>query len=125
MLTVEIIGEKLYNALALKVKDENLRAICQKLAFNESKTAARIEKELKVYCGNTGMWYRIFISNAAILFFSLFSARILFVMLKNALKKRAYSLWHKLYNSTNQEFWDTLLLHENIQHELLSQFWNN
>ena len=120
MLTLEIIGEKLYSALALKVKDKNLKSIYQKLAVNESQTGACIEKELKISCENTSMLYKIFISNTAGLFFSLFSARILLAILENALKKRVYSRWHKLYNSDNQEFWGILLQHEDIQREFLN-----
>lgn len=119
MLVIEIIGEKLYNALTFKTKDKSLKSIYQKLAFAEFQTAKHIEKEISLTNRNNYIISKAIVANFAGFIFSLLTARQILWILKNTLKKRMYRHWFEIYKEDNRDLWDLLLKHEEFQHELL------
>ncbi len=119
MLIIEVVGAKLYNTLFLKTKDDNLKSICQQLAVAESQTAKYIEKEISRTNKNNRIISKGITPNLAGFIFSLLTARQLFWLLRKTLKKRMYQRWFDIYKDNNREFWNLLLKHEELQHELL------
>lgn len=122
MLRIEVLGEKFYDALVSKTKDVELKIAYQKLALNEHQTAEHIRKELLLFKQDGNVSDGIFITIMQFIF-NLLPARLLSFILKVILKKRMYSGWFKTNRDTDQQFWDLLLQHENVQHELLGRYW--
>ena len=122
MLRIEVLGEKFYDVLAAKTKDAQLKMDYQRLALNEHQTAEHIGKELLLFNQDGDVSDGIFIAIMQFIF-NLLPARLLSFILKIILKKRMYSGWFKTNRDTNQQFWDLLLQHENVQHELLGRYW--
>lgn len=125
MLTIENAGEILYKALIRKTKDNNLRLIYERLALNERETARYIAKEILTTDNNLRKSISGLMLNLTKLICAILRGRQLAWVLKIALKRRAYSRWHNRYKDSNQDFWRSLLSHENLQHELLKPFWSN
>ncbi len=125
MLRTERLGDVIYKSLALKVKDKDLRLIYDRLALNEQETARYIENEILALDKSRSMPGNGVILNLVKFICSILPARQIAWILKNILKGRMYSKWYNIHKDRNREFWRLLLNHENLQHELLSPFWDN
>ena len=119
MLIIEIIGERIYKILSSKAKNDNRREIYQRLALNEKLTAQYIEKELLLINKNNHIIFKGIISSLASFIFNLLTAKQIVWILEKTLKKRIYSHWLNIYKEYDQEFWNQLVNHEKLQHELL------
>ncbi|TAN62020.1 hypothetical protein EPN16_02355 [bacterium] len=124
MLTVEDLGEALYKSLSLRTKETDLRLIYERLALNELKTAKCIQQEILA----TGMKRGVLVNRLALYFTKIIckmlTARQIGWILKSAINRKVYSKWYNRYKNSNQDFWDQLLSHENLQLELLKPVWN-
>lgn len=60
-----------------------------------------------------------FVLNLSSFLFNLLNANQLFWLLRTALKRGIYREWFRQHRNRNQEFWNLLLNHENLQLELL------
>lgn len=118
MFIIETIGEKLYKALSLKIKDEKLKSIYQQLAVNEAQTAKYIEQELARHNKNPTIVKKLTAHFSGFIF-TLLTAKQINWILKNTLKKRIYQRWFNIYNGGNPNLWSRLLKHEEFQHKLL------
>lgn len=120
MIIIELTGEKLYDALSSKVQNKDLKSTYQRLAQSENQTARFIEKEfLGIYKNSHKITLKL-----AKFAFNILTVRQLTWILKNILKRQVYSRWFNLHKDNNREFWNRILNHENLQHELLEPFWN-
>lgn len=119
MLIIEIIGERIYKILSSKAKNDNRREIYQRLALNEKLTAQYIEKELLLINKSNHIIFKGIISSLASFIFNLLTAKQIVWILEKTLKKRIYSHWLNIYKEYDQEFWNQLVNHEKLQHELL------
>src|SRR3989338_3785337 len=119
MLIIEIIGERIYKILSSKAKNDNRREIYQRLALNEKLTAQYIEKELLLINKSNHIILKGIISSLASFIFNLLTAKQIVWILEKTLKKRIYSHWLNIYKEYDQEFWNQLVNHEKLQHELL------
>ena len=125
MLIIESAGNILYKALISKIKDEKLRLIYERLAYNEQETAEIIEKEILKINKMRSMAINNTILNSTKLICGILTIRQLTWILKSALKKRICSKWYAIHKDENQDFWNALLKHEDLQHQLLKPFWDN
>jgi len=123
MFFIEVVGNLLYSKMALKENDPELKRIYTQLADNEQKTSLQIDKEIKPHAPSLND-YHPFVVGLLSFLFQIVPNRLLNKILQNILKKRMYSQWSELYNEFNPELWTALLEHENLQHELLSPYWN-
>lgn len=119
MMVVETIGQALYETLARKTSDPNLKAIYERLAINEKETAKSIKEELLQMAENCNSSTERLLLNLSSFLFNLLNASQLFWLLRTALKRSVYRGWFRQYRDHNQAFWDLLLNHENLQLELL------
>ena len=121
MYLIELLGDSLYENLALKEKNGELRKIYVRLSDNERETGENIEKEIY----KSSRVHRHWIVVIASFLFRIIPNKVLSNFLKNILRKRMYSQWFELYNEYNSELWQLLVEHEELQHELLSPYWGN
>ena len=124
MFIIEVIGEAFYKTLILKVNDDKIRDIFKRLALNEKQTGKVIKNEISRLDNNPNNFLTRIICKAAGFVFSLITAKQLLRLLKLILIRRIYSRWYCLYKHNNQDFWQQLLEHENLQHKFLRPFWN-
>ena len=116
---IENLGEHIYYALLGKADDDVQRTIYRRLALNEAKTAHLTEEELaRLYCPVPVIRKR-FIGSIAYIVCSVLSQSTLEKLLKKTLRRRMFSSWFNIYHKFNENFWEALLSHENLQHELL------
>lgn len=125
LLTIEHVGNTLYKALISKVRNENMRIVYEKLAYNERETAKSIEEEISAINRNSPALINNLISNLAKLIFAILTVKQLTWILKAVLKRKIYSKWYLVYRDRNQDLWQLLLSHEDLQHQLLRSFWDN
>ena len=119
MLVMELTGERLYETLALKTRDANLKSIYQRLACVEYQTSECIRKEMASINKNSHEILNGIVPKFSKFLFCLFTEKQLAWILKTILKRKSYSRWFKVYKDSNQEFWSVLLDHEKLQFELL------
>jgi hypothetical protein len=125
MLLIENVGSIIYESLASKAKDENIRLAYGRLALNEQETARHIENEILEISKNNPKQVNGLILNIAKLVCGILTVRQISYVLKIILHRRMYSKWYNIYNERNRDFWCLLLSHEQLQHELLRSFWGN
>lgn len=124
MLTIENVGEILYRALVSKTKDNNLILIYERLARNERETAKRIKEEISAVDKDNPILMSGAILSLTKIICGILTSTQLTLILRKALKKRVYRSWYNSYKDNNQDLWDLLLSHENLQRELLESLWN-
>lgn len=125
MRLVESAGEIFYKTLASKTKDNNLKLSYEKLALNEYETLKLIEKEILTINRNRRTLIRGARLSLAKIICSMLTAKQLEWILKTILKRRMYSKWYNMYKDKNQDFWYSLLNHENLQYRLLRPLFEN
>lgn len=125
MLRIERLGYVIYKSLALKVKDNQLRLVYERLALNEQETAKYIENEISALANDYPVSGNGVTINLVKFACSILTAGQIAWILKNILKRRMYSRWYNIYRERNQVFWLLLLNHENLQHEFLLSVWSN
>lgn len=125
MLQTENLGDIVYKSLTAKTKNSDLRLVYERLALNERETAGYIEKEILALYKDHPIPVNGVILNLAKVICSMLAADQIAWILKNILKRKMYSKWYNIYKDKNIDFWNLLLNHEKLQHELLSSFWDN
>lgn len=124
ILTIENVGEILYRALVSKTKDNNLILIYERLARNERETAKRIKEEISAVDKDNPILMSGAILSLTKIICGILTSTQLTLILRKALKKKVYRSWYNSYKDNNQDLWDLLLSHENLQRELLESLWN-
>lgn len=125
MFRIENFGDIIYKSLTSKSKDKVLRLTYDRLALNEQETARYIGNEILALGKSHSISGNGLILNLVKFICGILPARLIAWILKNILKRRMYSKWYNIHKDRNREFWRLLLNHENLQHELLSSFWDN
>ncbi len=116
---LESLGECIYLSMARKSGGDLHRRSCLRLAENERQTKLRCAEELKTLAMSLPeAWAKVSASLASV-FFRLSSLsvqqRIMYRILDRSICKR----WDSLYREKNSAFWDGMLAHEQLQHELM------
>lgn len=125
ILIIENIGEIFYKSLISKTKHNNLKLIYERLALNERENAKCIEREILKMDNAQRISVSCVVLSLTRIVCGVLTARQLAWVLKSTLNRRIYSRWYDKYKDNNRDFWQLLLNHENLQHELLRPFWNN
>lgn len=124
LFLIEFIGENFYESLVAREKGEVLKAVYQRLEVNERETKILIEQELGVSDSDRLTSLHKIIVALIHLFCRILPLALLKSLLKSILNRRLYSRLSEQYRSVNPGLWDALVKHEQLQHELLTPYWN-
>ncbi len=120
LLAVEQMGEGLYKTLSMKERDSDKRQTYQRLAVNESEVARNIEQELFL-AGTRLKKKNTLLTGTVSLIQRIVPAPVLNWLLKGILKKRMYSNLAARHRERNPGFWNLLVAHEELQHEIIME----
>lgn len=121
MLLMERSGECLYKSLESKAKNPRRKPVYEKLALNEQETAQYIEKEIASLYQPIACTFGRVRLKAVRGVFALLTERQLLWLLKKVLAQRNYKKWYDKHKDKNQDFWNALLKHEDVQFSLLGE----
>ena len=119
MLFVETLGERIYRALANKAENAEMASIYHRLELNEANTAERIVNEMRTLEIPAPITRVSILKLSATAVFSLLSHGVLRKLLSKSLSKGMFRQWFQMYHDNNETFWQAMLDHESLQHELL------
>ncbi len=123
MYRIELVGDALYRVLAAKVKDPVFSDVYRQLSENECRAGRALLEEMDQCQVSISKKALSVLVRIVAFFFALIPQTILSNVLKNILKKRIYSGWGERYHDRNPELWCVLIEHENVQHQLLTPYW--